>query len=45
MRIGKRLTLYAGLAGLVEWVIVGMVIGLVYKQAAAGVPSRRAAGV
>ena len=46
MRIGKRMALYLGLAGLVEWVVVGTVIGLVYKPAAAaGAASRRAAGV
>ena len=33
MRIGKKLALY-GLAGLVEWIVVGTVIGLVYKPAA-----------
>ena len=45
MRIGKRMALYFGLAGLVEWIVVGTVIGLVYKPAASGAASRRAAGV
>ena len=47
MRIGKRMALYIGLAGLVEWIVIGTVIGLVYKPAASasGVTSRRAAGV
>jgi hypothetical protein len=41
--IGRRqLAIMAG-AALVEWIIAGIVIGLVYKPAAA--PSRRAAGV
>jgi hypothetical protein len=34
MNIGKRLALYYALAGLVEWVVVGMAIGLVYRPAA-----------
>jgi hypothetical protein len=45
MRIGKRMALYFGLAGLVEWVVVGTVIGLVYKPAASGTASRHAPGV
>jgi hypothetical protein len=47
MKIGKRMALYIGLAGLVEWIVVGTVIGLVYKPiaSASGVTSRRAAGV
>ena len=43
MNIGKRLALYYGLAGLVEWVVVGMAIGVVYKPAAGAKP--RATGV
>jgi hypothetical protein len=46
MRIGKRLTLYFGLAQLVEWVVAGITIGLVYRPAApAQAASSRAAGV
>jgi hypothetical protein len=45
MRIGKKLALYGGLAGLVEWIVVGTVIGLVYKPAASVPASHRAAGV
>ena len=35
--IGKRLPVLMAVAGLVEWVIVGAVIGLVYKPAASTV--------
>jgi hypothetical protein len=45
MRIGKKLALYGGVASLVEWIVVGTVIGLVYKPAASAPASRRAAGV
>jgi hypothetical protein len=45
MRIGKKLALYGGLAGLVEWIVIGTVIGLVYKPAASAPASRRTAGV
>ena len=45
MRIGKKMALYGGVAGLVEWIVVGTVIGLVYKPAASAPASRRAAGV
>lgn len=31
MNIGKRMALYYALAGLVEWVVVGMTIGFVYR--------------
>ena len=34
MNIGKRLAAYYALAGLVEWVVVGMAIGFVYHPAA-----------
>lgn len=44
MRIGKKMALYFGLAQLVEWVVVGITIGLVYRPAAPAVSSR-AAGV
>ena len=45
MRIGRKLTLYFGLAQLVEWIVIGVTIGLVYKPAASAGASRRAAGV
>ena len=45
MRIGRKMALYFGLAQLVEWIVVGTVIGLVYKPAASAGASRRAAGV
>jgi len=43
LNVGRRLALYAGVAGLIEWTIIGLVIGLIYKPApsAAG----RSAGV
>ena len=31
LNIGRRLALYAGVAGFVEWTLVGLAIGLVYK--------------
>ncbi len=43
LNIGRRLALYAGIAGLIEWTIIGVVIGLVYKPAPTSV--RRGAGV
>jgi hypothetical protein len=39
MNIGSQLAMSMGLAGLVEWTIVGIVIGLVYKPRVA--PNRR----
>ena len=45
MRIGRRMALYFGLASLVEWVVIGMVIGLVYKPAGPVAASRRSSGV
>ena len=33
MNIGKRMAVYYALAGLVEWVVVGMAIGFVYHPA------------
>jgi hypothetical protein len=45
MRIGKKMALYFGLAGLVEWIVVGTVIGLVYKPRASAGTARRAGGV
>jgi hypothetical protein len=43
MRIGKRLALTYVMGGFGEWLVVGLVIGLVYKPAARLV--KRAAGV
>jgi hypothetical protein len=43
LNIGRRLAVGLAAAGFVEWLVVGLVIGLVYKPAAA--PSRRATGV
>jgi hypothetical protein len=43
LNIGRRLALSMAAAGFVEWLVVGVVIGLVYKPA--GPTSRRAAGV
>lgn len=43
LNIGRRLALYTGIAGFFEWLLIGAVIGLVYKPAASATP--RAAGV
>jgi hypothetical protein len=43
LNIGRRLALYAGAAGFIEWTLVGLVIGLVYKPSQA--TAKRAAGV
>jgi len=43
LNIGRRLALAAAVAGLVEWTIVGLVIGLLYKPAPAR--TRQSAGV
>ena len=43
LNIGRRLALAAAVAGLVEWTIIGLVIGLLYKPAHAG--TRQSAGV
>jgi hypothetical protein len=43
LNIGRRLALYAAAAGLVEWTLIGLAIGLVYKPAQT--PARRVAGV
>jgi hypothetical protein len=42
MNIGRRLAAYYALAGLVEWTVVGMAIGLVYSsgRTAAGAAAR-----
>ena len=44
MNVGRKITLSVGAAGFVEWVLLGVVIGLVYKPSPAAAP-RRAAGV
>lgn len=41
MNIGRRLTAYMAIAGLVEWIIVGSLIGAVYKPAGAAATGRR----
>jgi hypothetical protein len=33
LNIGARLTAYSGLAYLIEWTVVGLVIGLIYRPA------------
>ena len=43
MNIGRRMAAYYALAGLVEWVVVGMVIGFLYRPAAS-VPVKVRAG-
>jgi len=43
MNIGRKLTLSVAAAGFVEWILLGVVIGVIYKPA--GAPIRRAAGV
>ena len=43
LNIGRRLALYAAVAGLVEWTIIGLVIGLVYKPSQTS--ARKVAGV
>jgi hypothetical protein len=43
LRIGKRMALTYGIGWVGEWILVGLVIGLVYKPVAGAV--RRAAGV
>ena len=42
LNIGRRLAVYLAAAGFVEWLVAGIVIGLVYKPAA-GAATRRAA--
>jgi hypothetical protein len=44
MNIGKRMALYYALAGLVEWVVVGMTIGFVYRPVQPVAAKIRAAG-
>jgi len=43
LNIGRRLTLSMAVASLIEWLVLGVVIGLVYKPAAAS--SRRSVAV
>jgi hypothetical protein len=45
LNIGRKLTLGLLVAGLVEWLIVGIVIGLVYKPSIVSGQCRPAAGV
>jgi hypothetical protein len=45
MNIGRRITAYLALAALVEWLIVGMTIGAVYKPAARVSTTGRSAGL
>jgi hypothetical protein len=42
LNIGRRLAVYLAAAGFIEWLVAGIVIGLVYKPAA-GSATRRAA--
>lgn len=44
MNIGKRMALYYALAGLVEWVVVGITIGFVYRPVQPAAAKIRAAG-
>jgi hypothetical protein len=37
LNIGRRLAVMMALAGLVEWLVVGSAIGLIYRPAAGGV--------
>ena len=43
LNIGRRLALYAAIAGLIEWTIIGLVIGLLYKPSQSS--PRKVAGV
>ena len=43
MNIGRRLTLSMAIAGFIEWLVIGTVIGLVYKPAPSA--ARRSAAV
>lgn len=43
LNIGRRLALYTAVAGFFEWLLIGTVIGLVYKPAQTA--ARRAGGV
>jgi hypothetical protein len=45
MNIGRRISAYLALAALVEWLIVGMTIGAVYKPAAGVSTAGRSAGL
>jgi len=44
MNLGRKVTASVAVAGFVEWVLLGIVIGLVYKPSPAAAP-RKAAGV
>jgi hypothetical protein len=43
LNIGRRLAVYTTSAGFIEWFLIGLTIGLVYKPA--GAPARQAASV
>jgi hypothetical protein len=43
LNIGRRLAIYAAIAGLIEWTLVGLAIGLVYKPSQTS--ARKVAGV
>jgi len=43
LNIGRRLAIYAAIAGLIEWTLVGLAIGLVYKPSQSS--ARKVAGV
>jgi hypothetical protein len=43
LNIGRRLAAYTAVAGLIEWTLIGVAIGLVYKPAQTA--ARRVAGV
>jgi hypothetical protein len=44
MNLGRRIVLSVGAAGFIEWIVLGIVIGAVYKPSSVAAP-RRAAGV
>jgi hypothetical protein len=43
LNVGRRLALYTAVAGFIEWTLIGLAIGLVYRPAQTA--ARRAAGV
>ena len=45
LNIGRRLTGLAWIAGVVEWMLVGAAIGIVYRPSASAGATRRPAGV
>jgi hypothetical protein len=36
MNVGRRISAYMAVAGVVEWIVVGITLGVVYKPVAAG---------